>query len=299
MKPFYLLLIMLLSSVYAGAQTKTVISSGPSTNVISPGHSTNLIPSGYSTNYTVVSAGFGQFYPADPGHDIAVTFPYTVKDIDNGGVTSHTFNGALVGTFTKPSFMYDLLSLDIMRNHNDYRVGFGFFQEAGGDQGFYLKGGYSFVIPLGFLLIKPSVDLFYMNGGDKMGAIDNRKKEINLYRFTAQDHFSYTTDDGNGGGVWATTDADHLNVYFKRFSILAEPKLILSTKPMGRLVISLEAGWMYQLRQRTELLFEQEGVDAGSANEVGHVPLGENGLLTGPYAAVHVGICFWPKKAAS
>lgn len=280
MKPLYLLLIPLLSSAYAGAQTQAVA------------------PSGHLTNYTVLSAGFGQFYPSDPGHDFAVTFPYTVRDIDNGGVTGHSFSGALIGAFTKPSFMTDLLNVDIMRGHNDYRMGFGLFNEAGGDRGYYLKGGYSLVIPLGFLLIKPSVDLFYLSGSDKMGAIDNRRKEIGLYGFTAQDQFTWTTDDGDGLSTSSTEDADHLNVYFKRFSFLAEPKLILSTKPMRRLVVSLEAGWMYQLRQRTELRFEQEGVDNGTFNTVGHVPLEKNGLLSGPYAAIRLGICLWPKKAA-
>jgi hypothetical protein len=281
MKPIYLLQIMLLSSVYAGAQTQAAD------------------PSAHSTNYTVVSAGFGQFYPSDPGHDIAVTFPYTVKDIDNGAVSSHSFSGALIGKFTKPSFMTDLLNVDIMQGHNDYRVAFGLSLETGGDQGYYVKGGYSFVIPLGFLLIKPSVDLFYLNSSDKMGSIDNRRKEIDLYGFAAQDQFTWTTSDQDGGGTSTTEDADHLNVNFRRISFLAEPKLILSTKPMGKLVLSLEAGWMYQLWQRSELQFEQEGVDTGTFNTVGHVALEKNGLLSGFYAAVHVGICFWPKKAAN
>lgn len=248
-------------------------------------------------NYSILSTGFGEFFPYDPGHDISATFPYTVKDVATGNVTRQNFNGAIHGRFTRPTYMINLLNEELVRKRNSIDMGFGLFREAGGDHGFYLKGGYGYILPLGSLLLKPSLDLYYLNGIDRMGSIDNRQKEISLLGFVAPDQFTVETTDEDDVTTDATYNADHLDVNYRRYSFLAEPKIVLATKPKGRLAVSLEAGWMFQLSQRSVLQFEQEDGSSENGNNVGSISLERNGFLSGPYVALNIGVYLWPKKA--
>jgi hypothetical protein len=273
MKPLYLLLISLLLLKDAGAQTKAANARMP------------------SKGYDIVSAGFGEFYPRDPGHDISATFPYMVKDVSTGSVTQQTFSGALHGKFTKPSYLIDLLNLEIVRKHHGSDVGFGLLQEAGGDHGFFLKGGYRYILQLGGLLIKPSIDLYYLNGVDRMGRIDNKEKEISLFGFTASEQYTTESSDDDGVSMTSTHTADHLDVNYRRYSVLVEPKIILANKPRGAFAISLEGGWMLPVSQMSILQFEQRDGSA-EGNKVGSISFGKNGFLSGPYVAINVGYVF-------
>ncbi len=272
---FFLLSILFMTD--AGAQTQT-------------GHSP-LLP----VDYTILSTGFGKFYPSDPGHDISATFPYTVKDIPTGSSTQQTFSGGIHGKFTKPSYMLDLLKAEFVRKHHSIDMGVGLFQEKGGDHGFYLKGGYNYILSLGSWQIKPGLDFYYLNGSDRLGSIDNRQKEISLFGMTASDQFTVEESDGNDGTTDVTYDAYSLTVNYNRYSFLTEPKITLAPRPRGSLTFSVEAGWMFQLAQKTVLQFTQQDNSENSSG-VGHIPMEKNGLLSGPYVAINVGVNLWPKR---
>ena len=155
MKALNLLLIPILLAGSAGAQTPVV-----------------------REKYTSLSTGFGEFFPYNPGHDVSASFPYTVTDVATASTSQQNFNGALHGKFTRPSYMLDLLKLEFVRKRNSIDMGVGLFQEAGGDHGYYVKGGYGYILPIGDLLLRPAIDLFYVSGVDKMGSIDNNQKEL-------------------------------------------------------------------------------------------------------------------------
>lgn len=243
----------------------------------------------HSNEYVVLSADAGTFFAAAPGHDIITTFPYTVTSVASGGSTQHNFDGALQGKFTSPAYMAGL-KLDYGWKRNDVDVGGGFFRSDGGDHGFYLKAGYGYWFRLGGLLLKPTMDFYYLMGKDKVGTIDNSQREIDLLGYTAYSQYTVEEDDGDGGSYGSTYNADHLDVNYRRFILLGNPKVVLSTRPLGRLVVGLELGWLLQLYQRCDLQLEQTSRSTSETYTVGKVRLDRNGTLGGAFAAITIGV---------
>ena len=71
---------------------------------------------------------------------------------------------------------------------------------------------------------------------------------------------------------------------------MANPKIVLSTRPLGRLVVGLELGWLLQIHQRCDLQLEQTSRSTSETYTVGKVRLDKNGSLGGAYAAIKVGV---------
>lgn len=243
----------------------------------------------HSNDYVVLSADAGAFFAGTPGHDVATTFPYTVTPVASGVRHQETFDGALKGKFTSPAYMAGL-NLGYFWKRNNVDAGGGFFRSDGGDHGIYLKAGYGYGFLVGGLILRPTVDLYYLMGKNKMGTIDNSGVDIDLLGFTAYDYFTVTKDDGNGGTYDATYNADHLDVNYRRFNLLANPKIVLSTKPLGRLIFSFEIGWLLQLYQRCDLQLEQTSRTSSETHTVGKVRLNKNGSLGGAFAAINIGV---------
>jgi hypothetical protein len=279
MKALYLLLIPFLFFQEAGAQTENRNTS------VSP-----VLPE----RYTILTAGFGIFFPSRAGHDVATTFPYTLKDVDNGNETNEIFNGRVHDRFSSPINMIDLLDVEFVRKHHSIDMGVGLSYEGGGDHGFYLKGGYRYILSFGGLQLKPGIDLYYIFGGNNtLGKIDNKKKEIFLPGAYADDHFTVTETDEYSSSD-ETVDADHLDVDYIRSTLMAEPKIVLAVEPSRKLTFSLEAGWMFQVLQYSRLEFRQFD-DGNNSNVVGHISQPYNGSMNGLYAAIKVGINILPK----
>jgi hypothetical protein len=99
-------------------------------------------------------------------------------------------------------------------------------------------------------------------------------------------------DDGDGGTYDATYNANHLDINYRRFSFLANPKVVLAPRVRGRIVFGLELGWMIQVSQRCNLQLEQTSTTSHQTNTVGKVTVENNGALNGPYAAMTVGVRF-------
>jgi hypothetical protein len=269
MKTLCLLLILLIFFGNAGAQMQRTSSA--------------------LENYITLSLEAGTFFASRPGHDITLNFPYTVTSFATGGTDKQTFDGSLRGKFTSPAYMGGL-NLGFVLQHSSIDVGLGLFREDGGDHGWYMKGGYGYIVPLGGLLLKPAIDLYYLIGKDKIGTIDNNQKEISLLGYTAYDQFTVKSDDGEGSTVENTYNADHLDVNYRRFNFLANPKIVLATRPKGRLVLSLELGWMFQLSQRCNMQLEQTSTSTQETYTVAKIPLENNGSLNGAYAGINIGV---------
>ena len=244
---------------------------------------------GHSNEYGVLSLDAGTFFAHRPGNDIATSFPYTVTSLTSGGSTQSTFNGSLQGKFTSPAYLAGL-KFDYMWRRNVFDLGGGFFWADGGDHGFYLKAGYGYNLFLGGLAIRPAVDLYYLMGKDKMGTIDNSQKQISLLGFMAYEQYTVSQDDGDGGSYNETYDANHLDINYRRFTLLGNPKIIVSTPSLGRLVVSLELGWLVQIYQRCDLQLEQTNTSHDATYTVGRVRLDMNGSLGGAFAAINVGV---------
>jgi hypothetical protein len=307
MKALSLLLIpLLLTAAGAGAQAQTADSPSANTSSSKPANSSlpgsSALPASSPAapapeNYSILSAGFGRFFLSTPGRDISATLPYMVKDVNSGLETNQTFNGSARSLFKTPVNMINLLNFELVRKHESIDLGFGLAQERNADkQGFYLKGGYRYILPLGPLLIKPGVDNYFVIAGQNtIGSIDNRQKEIFLAGYHAGDQFTVTTSDDDGSTT-DTYDADHLDISYGRTILLTEPKITLATRPAGRWAFSLEFGWMIQLVQWSNLEFKQFDASGDHSHSVGTALFGSDGTLSGPYAAINVGIYLWPKN---
>jgi hypothetical protein len=260
MRPLFPLLILLLVCRNAGAQS-------------------------HSGDYGILSVDAATFFAGVPGHDIATNFPYTVTSTASGTRHVETFAGALKGKFTSPAYLAGL-KLGYFWKRNNIDFGGGFYWCDGGDHGYYLKGGYGYSLFVGGLILRPALDVYYLMGKNKMGTIDNSGVKISLMDFTAYDQFTAEDDDGND----VTYNADHLDVNYRRFSLLANPKIILSTRPLGRLVFGLELGCLLQLYQRCDLQLEQTSRSTSATYTVGKVRLDRNGSLGGAFAAINIGV---------
>jgi hypothetical protein len=242
----------------------------------------------FTDDYNVISIDASTLLARLPGHDITTTFPYTVTSVASGSTSQYNFAGALHGRFTSPAYMVGLNFAQVWRRDH-FNFGGGLLREEGGDHGFYLKGGYGYSFFLGDLAVRPALDLYYLVDKNRMGTIDNRQKQISLLGYTAYEQFIVKEDDGVGNLYDVTYNADHLDVNYRRFSLLADPKVVLSTRPLGRFVVGLELGWMLQLYQQCDLLLEQSSVH-GVTNTAGKVRLDNNGALNGPFAAINIGM---------
>jgi hypothetical protein len=241
--------------------------------------------------YEMFSLDAGTFFPKRPGRDITASFPYTVTSLATGTRDQQTFDGSLRGKFTSPAYLLGL-SFGVVRVHSHIDVGGGLLREDGGDHGFYVKGGYGYSVPLGGLVIRPSLDIYYMVEKNKLGTIDNTQKEIRLLGYTAYEQYTKQLDDGDGGTYEATYNANHLDINYRRYSFLANPKVVLAPRVTGRFVFGLELGWMLQVSQRCNLQFEQTTTSSHQTNTVGKVSVENNGALNGPYAAINIGVRF-------
>jgi hypothetical protein len=240
--------------------------------------------------------GGGVFSPSQPGHDVTTSFQYQIIDPNTGSKATQTFSGGVHGRFTSPIYLIDLFGLEFVNRHLAINTGFGLYEEAGGDHGVYLKAGYRYVIPLGRLLLKAGFDLDYFFGSALvMGSIDNRNKYIIVPGFEAGDQFTVQSTDADGSSTTETYDADHLDVDYRRSGFLANPKVVLAAAPRGRLSLSLEFGWMFQLSQQSDLVYRQEDGKEENSYTLGKTRIAENGIFSGPYAAFTVGFALWPK----
>jgi len=106
----------------------------------------------------------------------------------------------------------------------------------------------------------------------------------------AYEQYTVSQDDGNGGSYDETYDANHLDINYRRFTLLGNPKIVLSTPSLGRLVVSLELGWLVQIYQRCDLQLEQTNSSHAATHTVGKVRLDMNGSLGGAFAAVNIGL---------
>lgn len=242
-----------------------------------------------SNEYGVLSLDAGTFFAHHPGHDIATSFPYTVTSLTSGGSTQSTFNGSLQGKFTSPAYLAGL-KFDYGWRRSVVDLGAGFFRANGGDHGVYLKAGYGYNLYLGGLAVRPAVDFYYLMGKDKMGTLDNSQKQISLLGFMAYEQYTVSQDDGDGSSYDETYNADHLDINYRRFTLLGNPKIVVSTPSLGRLVVNLEFGWLVQLYQRCDLQLEQTNTSHDETHTVGKVMLDMNGSLGGAFAAINIGV---------
>jgi hypothetical protein len=108
--------------------------------------------------------------------------------------------------------------------------------------------------------------------------------------YTAFEQYTVSVDDGDGSSYDETYDANHLDVNYRRFTLLGNPKIVLSTQPFGRVFVGIELGWLVQLYQRCDLQLEQTTTSNPATYTVGKVQLDTNGYLGGAFAAITVGV---------
>jgi len=239
--------------------------------------------------YGALSLDVGTFFAHRPGHDIAASFPYTVTSLSSGGSSQDNFDGALQGRFTSPAYLLGV-KFDYGWKRHMVDVGVGLFTEDGGDHGFYLKAGYGYSFRLGGLSVRPTMDFYYLMGKDKMGTIDNTEKRIYLLGYTAFEQYTVQVDDGDGGSYDHTNNANHLDVNYRRFTLLGNPKIVISPHPFGRIVVGIELGWLVQVHQWCDLQLEQTNTSNSEVYTVGKVRLDGNGELGGAFAAINIGV---------
>ena len=246
-------------------------------------------------SYGFLSLDPGVFFASRPGHNISTSFPYTTTSYVSGTRSSETFEGSLQGRFTSPAYMLGISGGGAIR-HTYLDVGVGLFRENGGDNGIYLKGGFGYIIPLGGLFLRPTLDFYYLMGKNNIGTIDNTDKDINLLGHTAFSQYTVKSTDGDGNEYENTYDANHLDVNYQRHTLLANPKIAFTFKPQGKMIFSLEAGWMLQVAQWCNLQLEQTNASVDATYTVGKIRLDRNGQLNGPYAGINIGIDLNGKK---
>jgi hypothetical protein len=248
--------------------------------------------------YTIVSLNVGNLFPRSAGHDVTSFFPYTSTSVLDGKETHELFNSSTRGRFRSPSYLIDL-SVEYDKGHHGGTFGIGGFTGRGGDYGLSLKAGYRYIVPLGGLQLKPAIDVYYLIGANNnLGNIDNREKMLSLPGLTSYDQFTVKSTDEDGGSQQDTYYTDHLDVNYRRNSWLVKPGIILSAQPRNKLVFSLEAGWMFQVAQSSFLQFVQKGDGQGESRVLGKAPMEKNGKLSGPYAAISIGISLPDRKRA-
>lgn len=248
-----------------------------------------------SVNYNLVSLTGGLLYFRHPGKNVSQSFPYTIIPDAGGNSTSHTFNGSLGHSFANPAYTGDIGSIELARKHHSIVLGIGISQEIKDVAGIYFKGGYRYLFPLKGFLLKTGFDLYLVSdGGNKLGSIDNKDQEIDLFGYQAKSQWTESSTDDQGVTTTDTYHAKTLHVIYRRKSFLAEPKIAIVTTGK-HLALGLEAGWMFQLSQSASIRLEQSDTKDSHGNTIGTLPLNNNGSLGGPYIAITVGVYFWRK----
>ncbi|MBS1665254.1 MAG: hypothetical protein JST68_29685 [Bacteroidetes bacterium] len=247
-------------------------------------------------SYELYALNGGMLYPRHPGKDVALSFPYTIIPDAGGGPSSQTFNGSLGHSYAGQSYVGDIFSIEIARRHHSVDLGMGVNQEVNGVFGFYLKEGYRYLLPLKGVMLKAGFDLYCIfDSGNKLGSIDNKNQEIDLFGFQAMSQWTETSTDDQGVNTTDTYYANTLDVLYRRNSILGEPKIALTTTGK-HVAFGLEAGWRFQLAQDAVIKLRQSGSN-GNTNTVGGFPMNNNGSLGGPYIALTIGGYMWHKKS--
>jgi hypothetical protein len=237
----------------------------------------------------VLSVSAGNVFLNDPGGAFTTSFPYTTSS----PATSQVFNGTSNGPFSSNMFVADVFNLEFSNEHNSVNMGLGLYNGISGTYSVYLKGGYSFVTPVNrFLQLKPGINLLYLfSHNEKLGSIDNYGQTVDLLGVISGPEFTVDTDTDPDGPVQNSDfETDHLDVKYSRSNLIFEPKVTLSTRPVGgRVVFGLEGGWFIQVLQSNGVQLTQVATD-GTTNSLGKIRLRNNGNVNGPYLGISIGV---------
>lgn len=239
----------------------------------------------------VISVSGGINLPEDPGKNVLVSFLYTSTPTGTGVASSHIFQGLIGVGFPKVGYVGDFMNFTGASKHHAINGGLGLFKDGGPDDGCYLKAGYRWILPLHRYRIRlmPGVDLNGVLGNDvEVGRIDNKDQTLQVLGYSAAPQWTSTTY-GRYGSTTETYNADHLSVLYRRNSLLLEPKIVTCTT-WRRLVLGLEAGWIFQLVQGCVLLLQQEDANDGNRNTVAKIHEPRNGSMSGFYMALRIGM---------
>jgi hypothetical protein len=260
--------------------------------------SPNAIPADLPAGYLMFSAGGGMLFPKHPGSAFSTSFKYTSTSVATGATTTQTFSGSS-GGFFPVAIAGDMVDVAAVFRHNKINLGLGYNEDMHGTPlNQYLKAGYGYIFHCGRLQVQPSVDLYVMfDGPAKMGFINNSGVNISLLGYTAQSQFTTSSNQTNFFGVSSdqTYHAANLEIDYMRTSFMAEPKLALGIFLWQKMYVGIEAGWMLQIAQISNIRLLQNAAD--NAYLVGRVYIADKGSLGGPGVGINIGYRLGRRKA--
>ncbi|HXB33092.1 MAG TPA: hypothetical protein VNV35_06710 [Puia sp.] len=239
----------------------------------------------------VISLSGGAYMPRNAGKNVVESFPYTSTPTGTGVASGHVFLGSLGGNFSKVGYVGDIMNFEVTSKGHAINGGIGLFQDASSDDGGYFKAGYRRVWRLyrNRFWIMPGVDLYGVLGSPmELGKIDNKNQTLQLLSHTVNPQWTETKTTSTGTHTY-TYNADYLAVLYHRDGLLAEPKIVVSTT-RKRLVLGLEAGWMFQLIQGCALILQQQDGGNENRNTVAKIHEPRNGSMSGFYTALRIGM---------
>lgn len=246
-----------------------------------------------STSRIVISLSGGAFIPQQPGTNVEGSFLYTSTSVSTGVTTTHQYSGSLGGNFTRLAFVGDIMNIEVTSKSHAINGGFGLFQDiAGNDEGI-LKAGYSRVLPFhrDRFRLQLGVNLDGVLGSDmELGRIDNKGQTLQLLGHTSPPQWIETHVD-RYRTYTQTYNADHLSVLYRRNGLLLEPKVVITTS-LKRIVLGVEAGWMFQLLQGCILKLEQQDGGNNHRNTIAKIHEPRNGSMNGLYVAFRAGMIY-------
>lgn len=239
------------------------------------------------------TTGFNYLFVQNPSRVLATNFPYTTTAASG---TQH-FNGSIQGGYHSQVPMIDLPGLDIAYRRLDFTLGVGLNQDLNNDYALYVRTGASYAFPFRWVTLKPGINLTYFGARrEKMGSIDNRGQTVSMFGINSGDYFTetYTYDDGDGTtySYYQDYNTDHLDVDYSTHSLDLGPQLDVAFPAVGRVTLSLQAGWLLPVYQQSALRFVQVSNDDNSVttNNLKSVNLPDNGSFGGPFAGVHLAV---------
>lgn len=239
----------------------------------------------------VISFSGGAYTLRNPGKNFVESFPYTSTPSGTGVASSHVFMGSMGGNFFKIAYMGDIMNFEATAKGHAINGGIGYFQDARPDDAGYFEGGYRRVLPFhrNRFRFAAGADLYFVLGsGIELGWIDNKNQTIQLLGYSVPPDWTETSSY-RGTTHTYTYNADHLSVQYRRDGLLVEPKAGVTTT-RKRLVLALEAGWMFQLVQGCVLILQQQDSGNEDRHTAAKIKEPHNGSMSGLYMALRVGM---------
>lgn len=261
---------------------------GPVAAQETPGGTQNA-PTSSDKPYTLVSTGFDMLFVSDPGHVFGITFPYTTT----AAAGTRVFAGNLQGNYRPQVPIFDCLMLNTVYRRWGFYLGVGINRQLNNDYAANIRSGSDYAFPMRGVTLKLGLDMVYfISRGESLGSIDNYGNTIQALGHTSGPQFTVSEDDGDGNTYDQTFDTYRLEVDYNRSSLDIGPRIALSSKPIGgRVVISLETGWLLPVLQTSRLRLVQVSDDNDhTTNPLASVKLAQNGAVGGVYVGITIGV---------